>query len=319
MSGANGAAAASGQKFTIDSISGGEKLAAQKILIYGPPKVGKTGFAAGAHDVVFLSTEEGLTDYPDAKRFKPEPTTLSDIVDRLTFLENGKHSFRTLAIDTVDWLELKTRDTVAARNRWAAEKAIEFNSAQKAAAADLRGVLAQIDRIRRNRDMEIIMVGHALPVQFKNPTGPDYLKWELDCGRGEFGQLLYRWADVILFAATTVIADRGKKAKAAPNDPRWIHSDPNPAYVAGGRIGLPPRLPLDYESFDAARARGRDPAALLDSIRELLLELDLADSPEWAAFLKNNEKNPFKLSRGRNRLLGKIAEREEAAGASPAA
>ena len=74
-----------------------------RILIHGVHGVGKTTFAAGAHDPVFILTEDGLGTL-DVSHF-PLARTFDEVMQALAALYTEEHAFRTLVVDSVDWLE----------------------------------------------------------------------------------------------------------------------------------------------------------------------------------------------------------------------
>lgn len=89
--------------------SGVAKLEKARMIIYGPPKIGKSTLAAGWPNAVFLTTEkrhDALKIYPKEilswEHFKAVVKTIV----------NGKHKFKTIVIDTVDLLFKLCNDAV---------------------------------------------------------------------------------------------------------------------------------------------------------------------------------------------------------------
>jgi AAA domain/Family of unknown function (DUF6511) len=78
-------------------------LKSSRILIHGVHGVGKTTFAAGAPDPVFLLTEDGLGTL--AVPHFPLARTFDEVMQVLAALYTEEHTFRTLVVDSVDWLE----------------------------------------------------------------------------------------------------------------------------------------------------------------------------------------------------------------------
>src|SRR5262245_29325090 len=81
----------------------GEKVP-DRFFGYGPEGVGKSTFAADWPSPVFLSSEDGIHHLSGVKRF-PEPHSWTDLMAVFEELVTGKHSFQTLVIDTIDWIE----------------------------------------------------------------------------------------------------------------------------------------------------------------------------------------------------------------------
>ena len=74
-------------------------LGQQTILLYSQPKLGKSIFASQFPDVVFFECEPGLNHLEVHK----VPTyTWDDFLAACKLIADGKHSFKTIVIDTVD-------------------------------------------------------------------------------------------------------------------------------------------------------------------------------------------------------------------------
>lgn len=91
-----------------------------KIYIYGDSGVGKTYFALTFPDVTVIDLEGGTDFYSDRFQFHVLDTkSFAEVLEAVNFLEQGKHSFKTLVIDpvTIIWsalqegrLEFKTKN-----------------------------------------------------------------------------------------------------------------------------------------------------------------------------------------------------------------
>ena len=89
--------------FNLSSVQKGRVLKAPRILVYGTEGVGKSTFVAGADAPIFIQTEDGL-DTLGVNRF-PLARTFDEVLSCFTVLIQEKHGYRTIAIDTMDWLE----------------------------------------------------------------------------------------------------------------------------------------------------------------------------------------------------------------------
>ena len=74
-------------------------LRAQKFLIYGRPKIGKTTFANEFPDTLFLATEAG---HSHIECHKVNVTSWSKFLEASKELTTTQHKFKTIAIDIVD-------------------------------------------------------------------------------------------------------------------------------------------------------------------------------------------------------------------------
>ena len=72
-----------------------------RIIIYGGGGIGKSTFASDAPDVFFFDIEGGLDGIECAKQ---PIKTWDDAVQTMTALIEQDHSFKTVAVDSLDWV-----------------------------------------------------------------------------------------------------------------------------------------------------------------------------------------------------------------------
>jgi len=82
--------------YSLESTSRGVQHRAPRIILLGVEKVGKSTFAAGANDTIFLPVkgEEGI-DALDVARF-PTAETFDDVIGMLGALYNEQHTRTTV-------------------------------------------------------------------------------------------------------------------------------------------------------------------------------------------------------------------------------
>lgn len=269
------AAAAAPQResrMRLSSIHRGTRAAPDRILLVGVEGVGKSTFGADAPDPVFIAAEDGIR-HLDVASF-PEPKVYQDVLDAVAELTAGEHAFKTLVVDTVDWLEPLIADAVCAKNNWENPETPGYGKGWVAIAGEWRRWLLQLDRLREARGMEIILLAHATMRTVPNPLGPDYARFEGKLNKSALA-LVKEWTDCNLFATHEeyVAKARGEmRAKATVTGKRIIHTVRSAGWDAKNRHGLPEELPLDYAAYAEARAAGQpqDPTALWDEAQQLL-------------------------------------------------
>ena len=95
-------------------ITRGKTVVPRRVMLYGTHGIGKSSWAAQAPDVLFLNLEDGLNDIDCAKTAHLK--SYADVKSALLWLvTNPGHGFKSLAIDTVDWLEALIHQDVADR------------------------------------------------------------------------------------------------------------------------------------------------------------------------------------------------------------
>ena len=93
----------------------GVKPAPPRIILYGLEGIGKSTFAAGLPSPIFVQTEDGLNNI-DCARF-PLPVNVDDVIRQLCEVNNYGDEFKTVVIDSLDWLERIIWDAVSSENK----------------------------------------------------------------------------------------------------------------------------------------------------------------------------------------------------------
>jgi hypothetical protein len=250
-----------------------------RVLIYGIEGIGKSTFAAEAPDPIFIGAEDGTSEL-DVARF-PEPQSWRDTLDAITELTETDHPYKTLAIDTLDWLEPMCWESVYKGRKDKAGKPYEgiedfgYGKGYTAALDRWREMLAMLERLRLRRDMGIVLVAHSWVKSFKNPAGDDFDRYEMKLHAKAAG-LLREWCDAVVFAAhethTYETSNGSGRYKGVSNGARVLHTQRTAAWDAKNRYDLPEVLPLDWASFAEAVAAHRpaSPETLRARIESLL-------------------------------------------------
>ena len=277
------------RRMTLGAVRSGIRPAPDRILVVGTEGVGKSTFAANAPRPIFIAAEDGIR-HLDVASF-PEPETFQDVLDAVAELTEVEHDFKTLVIDTLDWIEPLVWRAVCERAGWfdaAGNPDIEkpgYGKGYVAATEDWRRLLAALDRLRNTRQMEVILLAHAAIKAFHNPAGGDYSRYECKLAKGA-AALVKEWCDSNLFAVHEEFVTEAKgiaRAKGVSTGRRVVKTERTAAWDAKTRHALSPELPLDYAEYAAARSAGRPatPEQLRDEI--VAITAALAPSPEAEA------------------------------------
>jgi len=262
---------------TLAAVTRGRIERPMRVLLFGTEGLGKSTFASHAPSPIFLASEDG-TSQLDVARF-PEPKSWRDAMDAIHALTIDEHEYKTLVIDTLDWLEPlcwaavcekpdekgKRRDNI---------EAFGFGKGYVAALDEWRLLLARIERMRLARNMHVVMLAHSWVKAFKNPEDDDYDRYEMKLNNKASG-LLKEWCDVVLFGAyeTFAATDKAtKRTRGVSTGARVVHTQRTAAWDAKNRYDLPPTIPLDWQAFSDAVAAHKpaDPSKLRERIARLL-------------------------------------------------
>jgi hypothetical protein len=285
-----------------------------RALVWGVEGIGKSTFGSNAPSPIFLGAEDGTTEL-DVARF-PEPSTWQDVFDAIAELTEAEHGYRTLVLDTLDWLEpLCWRAVCAKGDRGKRVESIEdlpYGRGYAAALDEWRRLLAAIERLRNTRHMHVVLLAHGWIKPFKNPDGPDYDRHELKL-HPKAGGLLKEWCDCVLFANyETLTHENNGRHKGISTGARVLHSQRRAAFDAKNRYDLPETLPLDWEAFAEAVAAHRpaDPSQLKTRIATLLEQADAETQGKVAAALAQVGDNAAQLARIADKLAATVNIKE---------
>ena len=128
----------------------------QKTVIFGPEGIGKSTLAAQFPAPVFLDTEGG-THHLDVARL-PAPKSWADVVAAIAALATEAHDFKTLVIDTADWLEKLLVDHVCKTANKASIEAIRsdffmVNVLQEGTSSVTGNGITQMDWVRNHNPL----------------------------------------------------------------------------------------------------------------------------------------------------------------------
>jgi len=241
------------QRPTLSSVLTGPSSRPSGGIILGPEGVGKTSLGACAFKPIFimLGGEVGLETLIGAGRVPPTPRfpeldSFDAVMSCIEALREGRHDYKTLVIDALNGLERLVHEHVCKRDyggRWGKDGFLSYMQGYENSLADWRLLLKALDRLRNERRMAVIMLGHTRVATFKNPEGPDYDRFTPDVHPKTWG-LTHKWADYVLFLHFETFVEEGKstRAKGKGGTRRVIHSERSSAWDAKNRFGLPNRI-----------------------------------------------------------------------------
>lgn len=249
----------------LDRVKRGTIAAPYKAVIHGVEGVGKSTFAADSESPLFLCSEDG-TEHLDVDRV-PEPGSWAAVIELIVALKEEKHDYKTLVIDTLDWLEPLAADKVCKANGWKNLDTPGYGKGPNAALQEWRVLLRGLESVRKGRGMNILLLAHTEIKTFRNPDGEDYDRYQMKLQPKAAG-LVREWADAVLFADfETVTTSTGGRAKGITTGARILHTERRAAWEAKNRYSLPPHMPLSFADFDAAR---RTPSDRSEELHALL-------------------------------------------------
>lgn len=225
------------------------------IVVYGEPGIGKSTFLAGdeklgitgAPSPIILDVEKS-TAYLKVKRVFPE--TFVDVMGWLDSLLTGKHEYKTLGLETLDWLELlihrqiceetKAGDILDKRNEGTA-----YGRGHVAALNRFLAVRKKLEDLRNQRGMAIVITAHTLVKKIDDPVDGGFDRHVLKVHEKICGACV-EWADAVLFAKKEVIQTQNGIKEG---DKRYLLTSGSLAATGKNRLHLPPKIPMSWPDF----------------------------------------------------------------------
>ncbi len=236
----------------IDQISAGPSPAPRRVTVYGTQGVGKSTFAAGSRKPVFLQTEDGLGEI-DCHKF-PLASSFEEAMRAVRELYMEDHSFETIVVDSLDWLERLIWANVCVERSVKSIEDIGYAKGYVFALAQWRSFLDGLTALRGDRGMTIVLIAHARIERFENPETDTYDRYVPRLHRLA-SQLIQEWCDEVFFATYKIFTkqtDEGfnrKRTHGIGTGERILRTTERPAHVAKNRLNLPEELPLEWSAY----------------------------------------------------------------------
>ena len=293
-----------------------------RVILYGPEKIGKTTFGAGAEKPIFICTEEGADNLPvdkvDFGGGRIVAYTWGEILAALEEIATTDHDYKTVVIDTWNYACARAAETVCDEifaGKWGKFHAYGGNQGYAATVEAVRPALRHLD-VCRGKGMTVILLVHEGLNTIKDPIQGDFSRYSGDTDK-RLWNLAAQWADVIGHATYdyTVIENRDgqgnvKKGRAMGTNTRSVRFAGTAAEAAGCRVGyeLPETLPLSFSAF--ADALGHD-TETIDQVKALwgvLNNDEVKKALSWLGVTKLEDASSHKLRELLTRLQAKAAE-----------
>ena len=225
-----------------------------KALVYGVHGIGKTTFASKWPSPLFIDVEGSSEqlENDDIVRVDPAPVTYREFLSVIDQLQADCGEFRTLVIDTADWLEgMIIRQICQDEKISSIEKYGKgYGKGWVKVAETWAELLDKLDRLRKTRGVNILFVAHSQVKKFEPVDDIAYDRYIL-CQKDKTGEMLKNWADLMLFAKHEILVTENEdgKARAVSNGKRVMYTNFSPCWDAKNRFNLPEKLPFDFNSI----------------------------------------------------------------------
>lgn len=264
----------------------------QKVVIYGPEGVGKSTLASHTPEPVFLDTEGG-THHLDVVRLD-SAATWEEVTAAVAQLSKAEHPFKTLVIDTADWLEKRLAEHLCRKANKDSIEDFGYGKGWVLLGEEFARFLSSLDALLA-RGMHVVFLAHSTVRKFEAPDqAGSYDRFELKLSK-QAAPLLKEWADVVLFANyVTRIAEKDNgKTRAVGGKERVLFASHTAAFDAKNRHGLPDKLPFSIEALAPVFGRSANSGHLETTVPAP----SLADRLKEAFGAREAEVIPFLIDR----------------------
>lgn len=240
--------------FNLNSIKRSTGIKAPRVMAYGPHGLGKTTFGAGAPAPIFILTEDGLGRL-EVDHF-PLATSYDDVVGAISTLYSEAHTFGTVVIDSLDWLDNLIWQDINAKHD---AKDLAYGKGAVIAADYWRGILEGLSALRDEKSMAIVLIAHAEIKRFDSPEVEPFERYQPKL-QARSSALVQEWCDAVLFCNYKTIVKKEDVGfnrevnRGITTGERLMYTTEKPAFLAKNRYGLPDSLPLSWEAFSTAIA-----------------------------------------------------------------
>ena len=253
----------------LESIKKGPSTRPPKIMLIGQEGVGKSTAGAKMPNPVFLCGESGLVgpQFADTPSFTP--TSWAESLAFCEELASNPSGFKTLVIDTLDWIEPMLYAHVVQAAKKNDIKHIEdfgYGKGYVIAQQEARKMLAVLDKVNA-AGMAVLILSHSQLKTVKNPEGDDYDHFESKVNTKVAG-IFKEWCDAVLFARFEIYVRKdGMKVKAQGGTERIVQTTHSAAWDAKNRYGLPEVMDLDMSEIYTRIVAGKSSGEMLEAIK----------------------------------------------------
>ncbi len=229
------------------------------MVLYGPEGIGKSTFAAQLPQPLFIDTEGG-TRHLDVQRFAERPSSWTQLLEQVKYVQSHPEVCRTLVIDTADWAEALCVRHICDKAQLGGLEDFGYGKGYVYLQEEFARLLQLLTDLAEGRGVNVLLTAHAAMRKFEQPQEMGaYDRWELKLSK-KVAPLVKEWADLLLFANYEVITltDTNSKRKTATGGERVMYATHHPCWDAKNRHGLPDKLPFAWAAiaqiFEAAPA-----------------------------------------------------------------
>ena len=226
------------------------KLKPPIMVIYGPGGIGKTTFGATMNKPIIVQAEDGIGKI-ECPHF-PVASTYTEFEDNLRALINDDSEYKTVVIDSLDWLETLMHEHVCLKNGWPDISAPAYGKGYAACLETWKEYLGLLNQLRA-KGFTILQIAHNEVKRYEDPSSEPHDRHQIKLHR-KAADLIIEHSDAVFFANYKIgtIQVKGKgggmTTKLKQGD-RTIFTQETPGFQAKNRFGLDSEMPFDWQAI----------------------------------------------------------------------
>ena len=240
-----------------------------RAVLVGVEGVGKTSIGAfGNSPVIIMAPDELGYLTLHSRKLVPEcpisrPGSWDELLDTLEALAADLGGAQTIVLDAIAGMESLCAMNVCKRDfdgDWGERGFGAYGRGAKAVMREWPLIFSRLTACAQ-AGADVLIIGHARVKNFKNPDGPDYDRYECNCGTDDVWSRIKMWADACLFLTFRSVVElprpEANVAKAhgkAIGHQRIMRCQYSAAADAKNQYGLEPEYEMPNDPRECAAA-----------------------------------------------------------------
>lgn len=236
-----------------------------RVVLYGPPGIGKTSIGCRLPGALIVQTEDGTDDLIDSGN-SPEVAHTPLIADWpaliafLGSLDATAHPYKTIVLDSLTAAERLCHEHVCSTNfgsRWTAPQGADSFTAygkgyHVAASQHWPDLFRVLDLLRVKHRMAVLALAHATVRKRRRPDTEDFEQYVPSLHESTLDPTV-QWADsVLFFNFKSITTKQDGRTKGVGGAKRVLYCENRDTHLAKNRVGLPVSIPLGESADEAA-------------------------------------------------------------------